>query len=68
MTDARTAAFRTLCKIERDNSYSNLLLSDNPGAADMSKNDRLLYHRLVKTVLERKSQLIITCRCIFLSL
>ena len=54
MTDARTAAFRTLCKIERDNSYSNLLLSDNPGAADMSKNDRLLYHRLVKTVLERK--------------
>lgn len=54
MADARTAAFHTLCKIERDNSYSNLLLSDTPGAVAMSKNDRLLYHRLVKTVLERK--------------
>ena len=54
MADARTAAFYTLCKIERDNSYSNLLLSDTPGAVAMSKNDRLLYHRLVKTVLERK--------------
>lgn len=54
MSDARTAAFHTLCKIERDNSYSNLLLSDTPGAVAMSKNDRLLYHRLVKTVLERK--------------
>lgn len=54
MTDARTAAFRTLCKIERDNSYSNLLLSDTPGAVDMSANDRLLYHRMVKTVLERR--------------
>lgn len=54
MTDARTAAFRTLCKIERDNSYSNLLLSDFPGAVDMSRNDKLLYHRIVKTVLERK--------------
>ena len=54
MTDARTAAFKTLCKIEKDNSYSNLLLSDTPGAADMSRNDRLLYHRIVKTVLERK--------------
>lgn len=54
MTDARTAAFHTLCKIERDNSYSNLLLSETPGASVMSKNDRVLYHRLVKTVLERK--------------
>lgn len=54
MTDARTAAFRTLCKIERDNSYSNLLLSDTPGAVDMSGNDRVLYHRMVKTVLERR--------------
>lgn len=54
MTDSRTAAFRTLCKIERDNSYSNLLLSDTPGAVDMSANDRVLYHRMVKTVLERR--------------
>ena len=54
MTDARTAAFHTLCKIERDNSYSNLILSEAPGASAMSKNDRLLFHRLVKTVLERK--------------
>ncbi|MBR5233408.1 MAG: 16S rRNA (cytosine(967)-C(5))-methyltransferase RsmB [Clostridia bacterium] len=54
MTDARTAAFRTLCKIERDNSYSNLLLSDTSGAVGISPNDRVLYHRMVKTVLERR--------------
>ena len=54
MTDARSAAFTVLSKIEREHSYSNLLLSELPGERDMSRADKTLAHRIVKTVLERK--------------
>lgn len=53
MTDARTAAFRMLSKIERDNSYSNLILSDM-NTEGLPLREKLLAHLLVKTVLERK--------------
>ncbi len=54
MTDARQTAFHALSKIERDNSYSNLLLPEIAAAEDISRRDMLLAYRIVKTVLERK--------------
>ncbi len=54
MADARSTAFSVLSKMQKDNSYSNLLLADVLKAADLSYNDKLLAHRIVKTVLERK--------------
>lgn len=53
MADARQVAFTQLCKIERDNAYSNLILSEK-GDNTLSDKDRVLSHRIVKTVLERK--------------
>lgn len=53
MTDARQSAFVFLSKIERDNGYSNIILSENGGNI-LSERDRVLAHRIVKTVLERK--------------
>ena len=53
MTDARQTAFIFLSKIERDNGYSNIILSENNGNT-LSERDRVLAHRIVKTVLERK--------------
>ena len=54
MTDARQTAFAHLSKIERDNAYSNLILSEKNGGNALSERDRVLSHRIVKTVLERK--------------
>lgn len=54
MTDARQVAFNHLSKIERDNAYSNLILSEKNGGNTLSDKDRVLAHRIVKTVLERK--------------
>ncbi len=54
MADARSTAFGVLSKMQKDNSYSNLLLADVLKAADLSYNDKMLTHRIVKTVLERK--------------
>lgn len=54
MTDARQAAFFALSKIERDNSYSNLLLPEIAAGEGLSHRDMLLAYRIVKTVLERK--------------
>lgn len=54
MTDARQVAFNHLSKIERDNAYSNLILSEKNGENTLSDRDRVLSHRIVKTVLERK--------------
>lgn len=51
MTDARQVAFSYLSKIERDNAYSNIILSEKDALSD---RDRVLAHRIVKTVLERK--------------
>lgn len=53
MTDARSAAFSALSKIERNNSYSNLLLSEM-NIQDCSQREKQLAHLIVKTVLERK--------------
>lgn len=54
MADARQTAFKALCVMERDASYSNLLLPDIAAADDLSRRDMLLAYRIVKTVLERK--------------
>lgn len=54
MTDARSAAFSVLSRIEKDRSYSNLLLSDMTYDEKLSRKDKLLAHRIVKTALERK--------------
>ncbi len=54
MADARSSAFQALSKIERDASYSNLILSELPEEHSLSEKDRVLAHRIVKTVLERK--------------
>lgn len=54
MADARSSAFSVLSKIEKDGSYSNLILSDMPEEHSLSDRDRVLAHRIVKTVLERK--------------
>ncbi len=54
MTDARQAAFSVLCKIEKNNAYSNLILNDTISGGSLSEKDRVLLHRIVKTVLERK--------------
>lgn len=54
MNDARQTAFSYLSKIERDNAYSNLILSDKNGGNALSDRDKVLCHRIVKTVLERK--------------
>lgn len=54
MTNARQAAFAYLSKIEKDNAYSNLILSEKNQNIVLSDKDRVLAHRIVKTVLERK--------------
>ncbi len=54
MADARSSAFKALSKIEKDSSYSNLILSELPEEHTLSEKDRVLAHRIVKTVLERK--------------
>lgn len=54
MADARSSAFKALSKIEKDGSYSNLILSELPEEHSLSEKDRVLAHRIVKTVLERK--------------
>ncbi|MBQ8209301.1 MAG: 16S rRNA (cytosine(967)-C(5))-methyltransferase RsmB [Clostridia bacterium] len=54
MADARSSAFKALSKIERDGSYSNLILTELPEEHSLSEKDRVLAHRIVKTVLERK--------------
>lgn len=54
MTNAREAAFLLLSKIERDKSYSNLVLGESDSLSGLSKQDTLLARRIVKTVLERK--------------
>lgn len=54
MADARSSAFIALSKIERAGSYSNLILSELPEEHSLSEKDRVLAHRIVKTVLERK--------------
>lgn len=54
MADARQTAFKALSVMERDNSYSNLLLPDIAAAEGLSRRDMLLAYRIVKTVLERK--------------
>ena len=54
MADARSSAFTVLSKIEKDGSYSNLILSELPQEHTLSEKDRVLAHRIVKTVLERK--------------
>lgn len=54
MTNARQAAFTYLSKIEKDNAYSNLILSEKNQNVNLSDKDRVLAHRIVKTVLERK--------------
>lgn len=54
MTNARQAAFVYLSKIEKDNAYSNLILSEKNQNIVLSDKDRVLAHRIVKTVLERK--------------
>lgn len=54
MADARQTAFKALSVMERDNSYSNLLLPDIAAADGLTRRDMLLAYRIVKTVLERK--------------
>ncbi len=54
MVSAREASFYALSKIERDHSYSNLVLSDMIKDFDLTQMDFSLAHRIVKTVLERK--------------
>lgn len=54
MADARSSAFKALSKIEKDSSYSNLILSELPEEHTLSEKDRVLAHCIVKTVLERK--------------
>ena len=54
MTDARQTAFKALSVMERDSSYSNLLLSDIAATEGLAHRDVLLAYRIVKTVLERK--------------
>ncbi len=54
MTDARNTAFSVLFSIEKNSSYSNLLLSDASLKSGLSVTERRFAHRIVKTVLERK--------------
>ncbi|MCD7828700.1 MAG: 16S rRNA (cytosine(967)-C(5))-methyltransferase RsmB [Clostridiales bacterium] len=54
MTDGRYAAFTVLSKIDRDKSYSNLVLSDVLKDSELADRELSLTHRIVKTVIERK--------------
>lgn len=53
MTDARSAAFSALSKIERDHSYSNLLLAEM-NMDNLPQREKPLALLIIKTVLERK--------------